>query len=194
MLQSLPIQESAQCHNGMGYKYNFVLLNCQSVINEMQTIQLEIANKDIALCALTETWIKEDDNLTPLHICLTGYKSVSIPKSVKTGGFALVHKKSINVTSRKCKSYNMMEYAEFTISIPNKTIQLGLLYWPPERSILQFGQDLENYREVNINELGECVLLGNLNIHVNKKDDQIQWHSLIHSRVLACRTGLNFNT
>ena len=32
--------------------------------------------------------------------------------------------------------------------------------------------DLATYIEVNINEPDECVLLGNLNIHVNKKDDQ----------------------
>ena len=49
----------------------------------MQTIQLEIEKKDVALCALTETWIKEDDNLTPLHICASGYISVSIPRSRK---------------------------------------------------------------------------------------------------------------
>ena len=66
----------------------------------------------------------------------------------------------------------MMEFADFTISLQINTIQLGLLYQPPEQSILQFCQDLEAYMEANINELGECVLLGDLNIHVNKKDEQ----------------------
>ena len=144
-----------------------------SVINKIQTIQLEIGNKEIALCALTETWIKEDDDLSPLCMCHNGYKSLSIPRSGKTGrGLALVHKESINVTSRKCRSYNMMECVNFIISLPNKFIQLGLLYWPPERSILQLYKDLATCMEANINEPGECVLLGDLNIHVNKKDDQ----------------------
>ena len=171
MLQSLPIQESAQCHNRTGYSYNCALVNYHSVINKMQTIQLEIGNKDIALCALTETWIKDDYDLKPLHICPNGYKSVSIPRSGKTGGgLVLVHKESINVTSRKCKSCNTMECADFTISLPNKTIQLGLLYKSPVVSILQFCQDLATFMKANINELGEYVLLGDLNIHVNKKD------------------------
>ena len=65
----------------------------------------------------------------------------------------------------------MIECADFTISLPNKTRQLGLLHQPPEGSILQFCQDLPACMEVNINELGECVLLGNLNIYVNKKVD-----------------------
>ena len=80
--------------------------------------------------------------------------------------------KNPSVTSRECKSYNTMECADFTISLPNKTIQLGILYQPPEESILQFCQDLATYMEANINEPGEYVLLGNLNIHVNRKDDQ----------------------
>ena len=173
MLQSLPIQESAQHHNRTGYKYNCTLVNCWPVINKTQTTQLGIENKDIALCALTKTCIKKDDDLAPLHICPNRYKSVSIPRSGRArGGYALLHKESSNVTSRKCKSNNMMECADFIISLPNKNIQLGLLYWPPEESILQFCQDLATYMEVNINELGECVLLGDLNIHVNKEDDQ----------------------
>ena len=73
-------------------------------------------NKNIALCALTKTYIKENDDLTPLHICPNGYKSVSIPRSGKAGGgLALVHKEFINVTSRKCKSYNTMGCADFII-------------------------------------------------------------------------------
>ena len=61
---------------------------------------------------------------------------------------------------------------DFTISLPNKTIQLGLLYQPPEGGILEFCQDLATYMEASINELSECVLLGDLNIYVNKKGDQ----------------------
>ena len=142
MLQLLPIQESSQHHNRTGYNYKCALVNCQLVINKMQTIQLEIENEDIALWALTETWIKEDDNLTPLHICPNKYKLVSIPRSGKQEEDLPWYKESINVTSRKWKPYNMMECADFTVSLPNKTMQLGLLYWPPEGSILQFCQDL----------------------------------------------------
>ena len=38
-----------------------------------------------------------------------------------------------------------MEHANFIISLPNKTIQLGILYQPHEGSILQFYQDLATY-------------------------------------------------
>ena len=44
----------------------------------------------------------------------------------------------------------------------NKTIHLGLLYQPPEGSILQFCKDLATYMEVNINEPNEHVLLGKI--------------------------------
>ena len=39
-------------------------------------------------------------------------------------------------------------------------------------SILQFCQDVASYIEANIKKTGECVLLGDLKICVNKKGDQ----------------------
>ena len=54
-------------------------INCRSIINKSAVLKVEISNKNINLCALTETWIKEDDMLTPLELCPSGYKLISIP-------------------------------------------------------------------------------------------------------------------
>ena len=53
-------------------------INCRSIINKSADLKDEISNKNINLCALTETWIKEDDMITPLELCPPGYKSISI--------------------------------------------------------------------------------------------------------------------
>ena len=85
MLQSLPIQESVNITIGQDTITTVPWSIVGQSINKMQTIQLKIENKDISYCTLTETWIKEDDDLTPLCICPSGYKSVSIPRLGKTG-------------------------------------------------------------------------------------------------------------
>ena len=53
-------------------------------------------------------------------------------------------------------------------------------------------QDIATYMEANINEMGECVLLGNFNIHLNKKDDQDIITLLDTLESFGLQTGLNF--
>ena len=65
-----------------------------------------------------------------------------------------------------------MECADFSIKLPSKTIHLGLIYIPPDGSVLQFCQELTTYLEQNISTTGDTLLMGNLNIHTNDPEDQ----------------------
>ena len=65
-----------------------------------------------------------------------------------------------------------MEYADFSIKLPSKTIHLSLIYRPPDGSVLQFCQELTTYLEQNINTTGNTLLMGDLNIHINDPKDQ----------------------
>ena len=51
------------------------MVNCRSILNKTQTIQVEIGTHNIDLCALTETWIKQEDNITILACCTPNYKA-----------------------------------------------------------------------------------------------------------------------
>ena len=67
------------------------LVNRRSVVNKISEIKYEIAQSDLDLLALTETWIR-DDNLTETQICPPGYKVLSIPQLARTGGgIALIY-------------------------------------------------------------------------------------------------------
>ena len=65
-----------------------------------------------------------------------------------------------------------MECADFSIKLPSKTIHLGLIYRPPDGSVLQFCQELTTYLEENINTIGNTLLIGDLNIHINDHENQ----------------------
>ena len=52
----------------------------------------KVAEANAALYALTETWIKKDDDITPFQLCPSGYKCISIPRKVRSGGqLALIY-------------------------------------------------------------------------------------------------------
>ena len=75
---NLKIIQSVNNYPGKNKSLQCATINCRSVINKSADLKVEISNNNIDLCALTETWIKEDDTITPLELCPPGYKSISI--------------------------------------------------------------------------------------------------------------------
>ena len=49
------------------------LINCRSVVNKTQEIQIELVLNNLDLCILMETWIKEGDTTNPGRLCPSGY-------------------------------------------------------------------------------------------------------------------------
>ena len=83
---------------------------------------------------------------------------------------------------------------DFSIKLPLKTIHLGLIYRPPDGSVLQFCQELTTYLEQNINTTGNTLLMGDLNIHTNDPENQdtITFDDTIES--LGLRNQVNIPT
>ena len=121
---------------------------------------------------LTETWIKEDDNVIPVRLCPNGYKSLPISRPNRTGGgITIVFKKDCNVTKSCTTTYTTMEMAIFWININNCIINLVTIYRPPDTNILDFCCEFTDILEQHINQSGELVLMGDFNIAVNRHSD-----------------------
>ena len=86
ILCSLP--KHAPEHHQMTQRYNNngLLINCRSAAYKTECIQAETTEANAALCALTETWIKDQDDKTLLQLCPSGYKCISIPRKMRSGG------------------------------------------------------------------------------------------------------------
>ena len=62
------------------------------------------AEANAALHVLTKTWIEEDDDITPLQLCPTGYKCISTPQKIRSGGgLELIYQDNINLKNREKK-------------------------------------------------------------------------------------------
>ena len=139
------------------------LINCRSVINKTQEIQLELIRNNLDLCILTETWIKEGDTITPTRLCPNGYKSLSISRQDKVGGgIAIVYKSELNISPSRDEPHKTMESSSFFISTGNKQLNLTAIYRPPNTNVLEFCNDLASLLETNINSSSELLLLGDL--------------------------------
>ena len=86
ILHSLPKYAPEHHQMKQSHSYNGLLVNCRSAANKTECIQAEITEANAALCALTETWIKKEDDITLLQLCPSGYKCISIPRNVRSGG------------------------------------------------------------------------------------------------------------
>ena len=141
------------------------------MVNKTQDIQLELVNNNLDLCILTETWIKEGDNITPTRLCPGGYKSLSIPRHDKIGGIAIIYKSKFNISKAMGEPYKTMESTCFSVNTCNRTVNLIAIYRHPDSNLMEFCNEFINLLENNINSSGELVLLGDFNIGVNKPSD-----------------------
>ena len=114
------------------------LINCRSVVNKTQEIQLELVNNSLDLAILTETWIKECDTITPTRLCPNGYKSLSISRQDRVGGgIATVYKSELNISIASSQPFKTMESSCFSISTGNRLINLITIYRPPDSNVLR---------------------------------------------------------
>ena len=56
---------------------------------------------------------------------------------------------------------------ELAVSLPALSLNLAVIYRPPDKSVLSFANDFLDYMERNINSTGKLLPTGDFNIHVN---------------------------
>ena len=63
-----------------------------------------------------------------------------------------------------------MECVDFNLNLDRHNILLTVMYRPPDTSVLKFANELAVYMERNINITGEQIIVGDINVHINKQD------------------------
>ena len=60
-----------------------------------------------------------------------------------------------------------MECRGFAVSLPGLSLNMAVIYRPPDKSVLSFANDFLDYMERNINSTSKLLLTGDFNIYVN---------------------------
>ena len=151
------------------------MVNCRSILNKTNEIKLEIINKNLDICALTETWLCEQDkNFLTICSCPPGYKAISTPwLDHRGGGIGLIYRNNINVSLNSTYNFQSMECTNFKINLDWTPYLLTIVYRPPDTSVLQFAMELAEYMEQTINISGQTLIAGDFNIHVINVINQV---------------------
>ena len=149
-------------------------INARSVCNKSLELQNYIIERSIDLCAITETWLRPDDQVSLADITPPRYKALSKPRlEGKGGGIALIHKDYITIKEVNISmEFLTIELANYKVKVPDKVLDLLIIYRIPSTSILESCNEFAVFMEDNITTLrGNLMLMGDLNIHMDDKAD-----------------------
>ena len=149
------------------------LLNARSVANKAEFILEQIQDNSMGIMAVTETWLKANDDHIVNEICPPGYSFIGAPRPVKKGktgggvGFVLSPEiKAENVTHEEFRTFEIV-----TIKIGScHPLHLSLIYRPPPSRKKQ----LETFLSSLCSSVqGDLCVLGDFNVHWEKEDNPI---------------------
>ena len=110
------------------------LMNCQSASNKADIIKDYIQDHNIDIIALTETWFKPNDDISPAQVTHRGFKLVHASrKARKGGGVALLSKSGLMASVAKQRhdnqtpSHSSFAHVEVDIIVNNQHLRLIVL-------------------------------------------------------------------
>ena len=143
--------------------------------NKIPHFQEYITNANIDLCAITETWLKPDNDDIAKAFPPLGYTILSWPRQDgwRGGGITFVSKSHINIEEDKDKAeYQTMELLHLSVKVKCLVLSLYTVYRIPNTSVVTFCDEMANVLENNIvSDRGETILIGDFNIHMDDPED-----------------------
>ena len=146
-------------------------INTRSISNKINQFQHNLLENSIDLCAVTETWLKEDDEYGLHEIPPPGFKIISKPRcdGRQGGGIALIYKENYTINDHKINTNSQyMELSAFDLHTQDHVIDVLVIYRYPNTSVVSFCDDLADILGNNILTLkGHCILTSDFNIHTD---------------------------
>jgi hypothetical protein len=154
------------------------LINARSICNKTTVIKAYIVEDDSDMAALTETWLKEDDNVTLGDIRPKGYKFIHEDRKTgqRGGGVGLLYKKLMKIKEQKISHFNSFEYSESLIMCKINCVRNIIVYRPPpsEENCLTtalFFEEFQRFLEYLITKPEDLLITGDFNFHMDDKNN-----------------------
>jgi exonuclease III len=151
-------------------------INTRSVNNKTIIVKDYIVQNNTDICALTETWLRKDDDITVGDICPNGFKLPHQPPTTgqKGGGVGLLHRKSLNMKPQKLSTFYSFEYQECFLKAQTRCVRIIVLYRPPpsdsnSMSNAIFLEEFAKFLEQIVTTTGDLLVVGDFNFPVENK-------------------------
>ena len=139
-----------------------------------------ILDNSLDLIAVTETWLTDEDYITPGEMCPLKYDIIHTPRQAgKGGGVALVHNEHLHITQCNTRdNFHSFELVEATLVSNSKTFRIIVIYRPPPSQsnnlkISQFKEEFPTLLESLVIQNEQLLIMGDFNIHVEDTNDSL---------------------
>ncbi|XP_072041253.1 uncharacterized protein [Amphiura filiformis] len=168
---------------------NIKLWNARSVGNKTINIVDNILQNDVDIMVITESWLRDDDQVVIGELKPSGYTFANFPRKTdgNHGGICVIHKSSIKLENKPTglDTHNF-EHARLVDKITG--IGLVIVYRPPpskenKLKTSEYLTEMDDFvREIYITPT-KTVLLGDFNIHVDQvtKSDTVHFMDSLNS-------------
>ena len=178
------------CNNSLINSSNLVLikpittftklcvLNTRSIRNKVTDFVDFVTEKDVDIVAISETWLKDGDDVIIRSITPTGYQFVQQPREGKTGGgVGLLFKSSLSVTVYHTSSSKSFESLHAQVSDNSRSFRLVVIYRPDldmdghHVPFSLFRDEFSNLLDAYHLHPSELIMAGDFNIWVDVQED-----------------------
>lgn len=157
----------------------FGLWNSRSVRNKTESIVDGIIHHSLDVLALTETWLRSQDDLIIGELTPPGFILHHIPRPPATeghGGVALLLRDQWKYDVIDAGPFSSFEVLEVVIHVRNETIRIIVIYRPPPSQVNRvswqdFINEFTDLLSHHTTTSGRLVIMGDFNIHINKSCD-----------------------
>ena len=140
-----------------------------------------ILSNRLDMFAITETWIKANENnssVTQILHALNDFSVIQIPRiTSKGGGLALFYRKAFTITAMPGPSFQSFEHIDLSITYEKLNFQMVLIYRPPpstknKLTIPMFFDDFHKLLDTLDDYYQRPVILaGDFNLHLDNPQD-----------------------
>jgi hypothetical protein len=112
------------------------------------------------------------DNPIIANLLPKGYSILHIPRKSRGGGVAIVHRDNLAIKKINCdKKYDSFESLECTLQ-SSVMARLCVIYRPPgSASSRTFFREFTDYMSNAVTSLGQLLVVGDFNFHINNTSD-----------------------
>lgn len=156
-------------------KLNILYLNACSIREKIDKLCLEISSLNIqpSIIAISETWLKSDDDLNNINIQNYVRETASRPKKRGGGVCIFIHSSIKSFEYKNIYSDNVISYLSVVIELENKIKKhIHLLYNPPMKTNDDFSYFLKFFSSVLESNNGtQNFIIGDMNINIKNTDN-----------------------
>ena len=171
-----------------------------SIYPKALTFQQHVSIMNSTLCAITETWLPNEEEDQKQKEVPPGYEILSHPHSYgrRGGDIAIVYKNNLKIKDETpLQTSKIMEYMNANAYLSGINFDIYVIYCYPGSCVISFCEELTDILENTITKMKRHLLpLGDFNIHLDNQDlpDTITFQDFMDSFGLINHTKQSTHT